>query len=150
MLHVERDFETCGFSEVGFLAKADCLHSPWHSQGVAKTRTDGIIPPGVEAKHLSAGEWPSGKATDFESFPARELIMSPTTPRVASGIDWAFAPDWLTIEEACFLSGHDRGAMLEIIAEDGVDLDDDGLIDKRSLWEFQEALVEAPRWRSME
>ena len=31
--------------------------------------------------------------------------------------------------------------MLEIIEEDGVDLNIEGLIEKRSLWEFQEALV---------
>jgi hypothetical protein len=37
--------------------------------------------------------------------------MLDSRPNVASGIDWAFAPDWLTIEQACFLSGHDRGAM---------------------------------------
>ena len=29
--------------------------------------TDGIIAAGVEAEHVFPGEWPSGKATDFES-----------------------------------------------------------------------------------
>jgi hypothetical protein len=38
--------------------------------------------------------------------------MENLPPETATGIDWAFAPDWLTIEEACFLSGHDRGTML--------------------------------------
>jgi hypothetical protein len=65
----------------------------------------------------------------------REMENRP--PATATGIDWAFAPDWLTIEEACFLSGHDRGTMLSIIDEGGVDLNAEGLIEKRSLWEFQ-------------
>jgi hypothetical protein len=43
--------------------------------------------------------------------------MSDPRPNVATGIDWVFAPDWLTIEQACFLSSHDRGAMLGIICE---------------------------------
>ena len=68
--------------------------------------------------------------------------MITSAPKTASGIDWAFAPDWLTVEEACFLSGHDRGALLEIVADDGVDLDERGLIEKRSLWEFQVTLAE--------
>jgi hypothetical protein len=58
-----------------------------------------------------------------------------------NGVDWAFAPDWLTIEQACFLSGHDREAMLEIIEVDGVALNVEDLIEERSLWEFQEALA---------
>ncbi len=36
--------------------------------------------------------------------------------------------------------------MLQIVAEDNVDLDDDGLIEKQSLREFQEALIEVLNW----
>jgi hypothetical protein len=61
-------------------------------------------------------------------------------------MDWAFAPEWLTVEQACFLSGHDRGSMPEITDADGVDLNLEGLIEKRSLWEFQEALVLVRHW----
>ena len=61
-------------------------------------------------------------------------------------MDWAFAPEWLTIEQACFLSCHDRLTMYSTIEEDGVDLNLDGLIEKRSLWEFQEALVLVRHW----
>jgi hypothetical protein len=68
--------------------------------------------------------------------------MENLPPETATGIDWAFAPDWLTLEEACFLSGHDRGTLLSIIDEGGVDLNADGLIEKRSLWEFQTTLAE--------
>ena len=66
--------------------------------------------------------------------------------RVATTVDWLFAPDWLTVEEACFLSGWDLNSMLEIIAEDGVDLDDEGLIEKQSLYEFQECLALVLHW----
>jgi hypothetical protein len=43
-----------------------------------------------------------------------------------------FAPEWLTIEEACFLSGRSKSAMLEIIEEGGIDLNTEELIEKRS------------------
>ena len=76
----------------------------------------------------------------------RAGAMLDSRPNVATGIDWAFAPDWLTIEQACFLSGHDREAMLEIIEVDGLDLNVEGLIEKCSLWEFQEALVLVRHW----
>jgi hypothetical protein len=72
--------------------------------------------------------------------------MLASSPQIVNGIDWAFAPDWLTVEQACCLSGHDRGAMLYIIDEGGVDLSDAGLIEKRSLWEFQETLAEISHW----
>ena len=57
-------------------------------------------------------------------------------------MDWAFAPDWPTLEEACFLSGHGRGTLLEIINGGGVDLSLASLIEKRSLLEFQATLAE--------
>lgn len=60
-------------------------------------------------------------------------------PRMTTPIVWLEAPDWLTVEEACYLSGWDRAAMLEIIDEGGVDLNGDRLIEKRSLREFQDA-----------
>jgi hypothetical protein len=47
--------------------------------------------------------------------------------RVAATADWLFAPDWLTPEEAYFLSGWDKDILLEIITEDSVDLNDEGL-----------------------
>jgi hypothetical protein len=116
--------------------------------------TNGIISLRVESKHVFPGEWPSGKATDFESvyrgfeslLPSldnkRERNVLTSTPRVATGVDWAFAPDWLTFEEACFLSGYDRGFMLQVVEVDGVDLDNAGRIEKRSLWEWLEVSVE--------
>jgi hypothetical protein len=66
--------------------------------------------------------------------------------RVALPVDWLFAPDWLTVEQACHLSGWDTDPMLEIIDVGGVDLNLDGLIEKRSLWEFQEACALVAHW----
>ena len=60
------------------------------------------------------------------------------TKRIATMVDWLFAPEWLTIEEACFLSGWSESAMKEIMEEGGVDLNDEGLIERESLYEFNE------------
>ena len=69
-----------------------------------------------------------------------------TSTRIATGVDWAFAPTWLTISEACWLSGHDRGIMRYIVDTGGVDISDAGLVEKASLWEFQQALAEILHW----
>lgn len=66
--------------------------------------------------------------------------------RIATPVDWLFAPDWLSLGQACLLSGWDHGAMLEIVTDGGVDLDSAGRIEKRSLWEFQEALALVLHW----
>ncbi len=62
--------------------------------------------------------------------------------RKARFLDWALAPDWLTVEQARFLSGWSADQMAEIIRENGVDLDDAGRIEKQSLAEFQEAMLD--------
>ena len=72
--------------------------------------------------------------------------MAMERSRIATQVDWLFAPDWLTVDEACFLSGWDRAAMHEIIDVGGVDLNDGGQIDKVTLWEFQETLSEVLHW----
>jgi hypothetical protein len=66
--------------------------------------------------------------------------------RTASPVERLLAPGWLTVEQACFLSGWDTASMLEITDEGGVDLNLDGLIEKRSLWEFQEACALVLHW----
>jgi len=66
--------------------------------------------------------------------------------RIATMVDWAFAPQWLSFDEACFLSGHDLPTMLEIVEVDGVDVDNEGRIEKESLWQFLEAEVLVARW----
>jgi hypothetical protein len=68
------------------------------------------------------------------------------TRRVATPVDWLFAPTWLTVQQACELSGWDPESLQEIIDEGGVDLNDAGLIHKQSLYEFQETLAEVLHW----
>ena len=61
-------------------------------------------------------------------------------------VTWVFAPDRLTLEEACKLSAWEVSAMAEIILEGGIDVDDEGLILRDSLWEFQETLADVLHW----
>lgn len=75
--------------------------------------------------------------------------MPVTRPRIVTPVMWAFAPDWLTIQEACDLSGHDAATIQWLIENGAVDAEREGdtwLIEKRSLWEFQEALAEVLHW----
>lgn len=69
------------------------------------------------------------------------MLVSP--PRIVNGVTRAFAPDWLTVSQACELTGYDRGFMLQVVEADGVDLDYAGRIEKKSLWEWLEASAEA-------
>ncbi len=65
--------------------------------------------------------------------------------RVITLVSWAFAPEWLTLEEASWLSGHDVETLRWLIHDGGVDAkrqEDTWLIEKASLREFQEILLE--------
>lgn len=73
-------------------------------------------------------------------------MLQPVPPRVITLVTWYEFPDWLTIEQACYLSGHSREDMLFIVEDGGVELNDAGLIDKASLYEFQRSLVELAHW----
>ena len=92
-----------------------------------------IVPPVVEA----LPRW--GLSSPFG------VAMAEARP-VAFPTDWLFYPDWLTLEQASYLSGWDRASVLEIIDEGGVDLNTDGLIENRSLHEFQEMLAIVLHW----
>jgi hypothetical protein len=37
--------------------------------------------------------------------------------RMVTPVHWVFVPDWLTVEQACFLLGWDVASMLEIISK---------------------------------
>jgi hypothetical protein len=69
------------------------------------------------------------------------MLVSPPN-RIITVVDWATAPDWLTVSQACELSGYDRGFMLQVVEADGVDLNDKGRIEKRSLFEWLELTAE--------
>jgi hypothetical protein len=61
--------------------------------------------------------------------------------RLVTPITWLYAPDWLTSEQAAYLSGHNLDT-IDFLAQDGcVDTDDEDLIEKQSLYEFQECLA---------
>jgi hypothetical protein len=76
---------------------------------------------------------------------AADMVMAERR-RVATLVDWLFAPEWLTLQQACELSGRDPESLQEIVDEGGVDLNNAGLIHKQSLYEFQEALAEVLHW----
>jgi len=64
-------------------------------------------------------------------------------------VSWAFAPEWLTVREACELSGHDVNRMHWMIQDGAVDTRCEGdtfLVEKASLRAFQETLLEVLHW----
>jgi excisionase family DNA binding protein len=68
--------------------------------------------------------------------------------QVVTLVSWAFAPDWLTIEEASTLSGHDADTLRRLIEDGALDARRNGdgwLIEKAALREFQEARLAARR-----
>jgi len=70
----------------------------------------------------------------------------PQQRRVATALEWALAPEWLTLDQACFLSGWDPDTMRMFADEGGVDLNTEGLIEKHSLWELQETAALILHW----
>ena len=67
--------------------------------------------------------------------------MSIPAARLVTPVTLAFAPDWLTIDEACYLLGHDQETVKWLILDGGVEAKQDGdtwLVDKWSLHEYQE------------
>jgi len=68
-----------------------------------------------------------------------------TSRPIVTLVTWVFAPDWLTIEEAAMLVGHDEDQVREWAELGYVDaelVNGQWLIDKESLRDFQEALFE--------
>ena len=73
--------------------------------------------PKVESSSLS------GRTLEADFLVGMVMVQ---TRHVATPIDWFFAPDWLTIRQACELSGWDPKSLQEIIDDGGVDVDDVG------------------------
>ena len=76
-------------------------------------------------------------------------MLQTASPRIITLVTWIVAPEWLTIGEACYISGWDQDSMLEIIDESGVDLNEEGLIERESLYEFQESLALVLYWTDL-
>lgn len=65
--------------------------------------------------------------------------------RRATLVDWHASPALLTVDQSAFLLGVDVAAIRELIEAGGIDAvqqRDALLVDKASLWDFQDALHE--------
>jgi hypothetical protein len=100
---------------------------------------------GVDSSNLSLGIGGDGGGNQDPS-PFDSLGGMTMTEAIATLVDWAFAPQWLTLSEACFLSGYDPSVLRGIIKDDGVDLDNQGRIEKKSLRHFMEADLLVNHW----
>jgi hypothetical protein len=74
------------------------------------------------------------------------MVANGSQARIVTPVTWLAAPRWLTVDEACHLSGRDRGTMLFWASDGSVDTNTDGLIAKDSLHEFLETLVLLSHW----
>jgi len=60
-------------------------------------------------------------------------------------VTWAFAPEWLTIAQAMELAGYDEETILWLVQDGALESRQEGetwLVEKASLWDFQEALLD--------
>ena len=110
------------------------MHAPvaqWIAHRTSNPRVVGSSPTGGAFEGqglLDASQHQAGRP-----YTSRGVVMTAQTRRAATPIDWLFAPEWLDLETACFLSGWTQGQMLRIIEE-------------QSLEEFNETLVELLHW----
>ncbi len=74
--------------------------------------------------------------------------MQTSPKQYVTPVTWLEAPEWLTPQEASALTGHSLAEIQAIIEEGGVELKDGDqvLIEKRSLYDFQETLAEMLHW----
>lgn len=91
--------------------------------------------------HSVRGSSPRRLTLQTTGYRAGVIQIKPIKTLVA----WAFAPEWLTVEEASSLSGHDPDTLHWLIEDGALDTRRQGetwLIEKTSLWEFQQCLLE--------
>jgi hypothetical protein len=72
--------------------------------------------------------------------------MTGQETRIITPVTWLAAPDWLTPEEAAYLSGHDVDLIRWLMEDGSVETNEAGLIDKASLHEYQECLALVLHW----
>jgi len=73
-------------------------------------------------------------------------VMFVQERRIVTPVTWLAAPDWLTVSEAAWLSGHDEDTIERLVWEGDVDTRREGdtwLVDKWDLHDYQEAFLEA-------
>jgi hypothetical protein len=66
--------------------------------------------------------------------------------RVITPVTWLAASDWLTPEEAAYLSGHSVAVIRWLMEDGAIETNDAGLIDKTSLHDYQECLLLVSNW----
>ena len=77
------------------------------------------------------------------------MMLQSVPLRIITPVVWLESPDWLTPEQASYLSGHDLETVHWLIEDGGVDARRDGgtwLIEKESLHDYQEALALVLHW----
>ena len=72
--------------------------------------------------------------------------MTGHVSRTVTPVAWMEAPEWLTVQEACRLSGWDSPTMSVVVREGGVDVNVEGLIERQSLYDFQQSLALVHHW----
>lgn len=76
-------------------------------------------------------------------------MIQTVQPRIVTPVVWLEAPEFLTPEEASALTGHSDSFIQRMIDADAVELVEAGdgyLIEKESLYEFQESLALLLHW----
>jgi len=82
-------------------------------------------------------------------FMSGKVNMESSPKQYVTPVTWLAAPGWLTPQQAAALTGHSLEDIQRIMAEGAVELGQDSdqvLIEKDSLYEFQETLVELSHW----
>ena len=77
------------------------------------------------------------------------VVLQSMPVRITSPVVWLEAPEWLMPEEAAYLSGYDLETLAWMVQDGAVDTRRDGdgwLIEKESLLEFREALLDVLCW----
>ncbi|MFW6116264.1 MAG: hypothetical protein ACOC6F_00920, partial [bacterium] len=87
---------------------------------------------------------PPASTTQIQYPGGAEMIKE--APRTVTPVAWMEAPQWLTVRQACRLSGWDEPSMLEIVRDGGVDVNTEGQIEKQSLYDFQQCLALVLHW----
>jgi hypothetical protein len=75
------------------------------------------------------------------------MMRQPTPQRyITPVVWWVEMPEWLTAEQASFLTGYSVDYINWAVQDGCMDANDAGLICKDSLYEFQETLAEVLHW----
>ena len=71
------------------------------------------------------------------------------TNRRVTPVAWAFAPEWLTLAQAAYLSGHSEEFLREVVDDGGIDARTDNvgvLLSRDELRGYQDSLALILHW----